>query len=213
MMKASFTGNYDGDYSGATGSFVVNSGGLNLRASITADSVANRPSVNGVTLSLENPASFIVDYNVPKQDIRFQFMNSVRVKGKPLNFTYTHSVGDRRTALDGMLMLDTNHKVSANYGFELGNCKVKYCYVHGGVTSVEPSYDFGNNSWELGVSRRIVDGSVVRGCYRSDTKVLGVDLRTKSFSGANVKIAASVNLAEEKLMPKVTAETIWDFEM
>lgn len=213
MIKASFRGGYDADNSEASGSIVVNTGGINLRASTTGDTFVNGPSLNGLTLSVENPGFFTVDYNVQKKDVRFQFMNTVRVNEKPLNLTYTHSLVEDRTALDGTLLLDSNHKVSANYGFESGNCKVKYTYVHGGVMTIEPCYDFAENSWDLAVSRRIYDGGVVRGSYHSSTRVLGLDWKTNSFANGNIKLSASVNLAEEKKMPKLTAESIWDFEM
>ncbi|KAI3794218.1 hypothetical protein L1987_36847 [Smallanthus sonchifolius] len=213
MMKASFRGSYDADDSDAAGSFVINTGGINLRASMTRDTFINGPSLNGLTLSVENPGLFNVDYNVPKKDVRFQFMNSVRVNGKPLNFTYTHSLVENRTALDGTLLLDSNNKISANYGFEPRECKVKYTYIHGGVMTVEPCYDFGDNSWDLAVSRRLHDDSVVRASYQSSTRVLGMDYRTKSFDNGSVKVSASINLAEEKKIPKLTVESIWDFEM
>ncbi|XP_071735272.1 outer envelope pore protein 24, chloroplastic-like [Rutidosis leptorrhynchoides] len=213
MMKASFRGSYDADNSDATGSVVLNAGGINLRASVTGDAFINPPSVNGLTLSVENPGAFTVDYNVPKQDVRFQFMNSVTINRKPLNFTYSHSLVEKSTALDGTLMLDTNHKVSANYGFNSRNCKVKYSYVHGGLMTVEPSYDFSDNSWDVAVSRKINEDSVVRASYRSSTKVLGLDLKRNSFENGSFKVSASVNLAEEKKIPRFTAESIWDFEM
>ncbi|KAI3798892.1 hypothetical protein L1987_34176 [Smallanthus sonchifolius] len=212
MLKASFRGSYDADDSDAAASFVINTGGINLRASMSRDTFINGP-LNGLTLSVENPGIFIVDYNVPKKDVRFQFMNSVRVNGKPLNFTYTHSLVENRTALDGTLLLDSNNKFSANYGFEPRDCKVKYTYIHGCVMTVEPRYDFGDNSWDLAVSRRLHDDSVVRASYQSSTRVLGMDYRTKSFANGSFKVSASINLAEEKKIPKLTAESIWDFEM
>ncbi|XP_076897813.1 outer envelope pore protein 24B, chloroplastic-like [Bidens hawaiensis] len=216
MMKASFRGSYDADNSDATGSVVVNAGGINLRASITGDSLINGPSslnLNGLTLSVENPGSFTVDYNVPKKDVRFQFMNNMMINRKPLNFTYTHSVAENKTLLDGTLLLDSNNKVSASYGFKPRDCKVKYSYVYGCSTTVEPRYDFADNSWDLVVSRRLPDDSVVRGSYKSSTKDLGVDYRTKSFANGSFKVSPSVNLADEKKIPKLTAESIWDFEM
>ncbi|KAK1410410.1 hypothetical protein QVD17_36947 [Tagetes erecta] len=213
MMKASFRGSYDADNSDATASVVLTTGDINLRASIAGDAFINAPSLNGLTLSLENPGSFNIDYNVPKKDVRFQFMNSFRVNGKPLNFTYTHSLIGNSTALDGTLLLDSNNKVSVNYGFEPRDCKVKYSYVHGCLTTIEPSYDFGDNSWDLALSRRLQDDSVVRASYRSSTRVLGMDFRTKSFASGRFKVSASVNLAEEKKIPKLTAESIWDFDM
>lgn len=115
-------------------------------------------------------------------------METVRVNGKPLNLTYTHSLVEKRTELAGTLSLDCNHKVSANYGFDSGDCKMKYSYVHGGVMTIEPQYDFADKSWELAVSRRINDDSVVRGSYQSATSVLGLDLSKNSFASGGFKV-------------------------
>ncbi|KAL4577622.1 hypothetical protein LXL04_013732 [Taraxacum kok-saghyz] len=213
MMKASFRGSYDANNSDATGSFVVNAGGINLRASITGDTFVNRPLLNGLTLSVESPGSFVADYNVPKKDVRFQFMNTVKVNDKPLNMTYTHSLVENRIALDGTLALDSNHKVSANYGFESGNCKLKYTYVHGGAMTIEPCYDFAENSWDVALSKRVDDDSVVRASYKSSTRVLGLDWRRNFFPNGSIKVSTSVNLSEEKKIPTIKAESIWDFEM
>ena len=51
------------------------------------------------------------------KDVRFEFMNTVRVMERPLNLTYTHWKGENRTALDGTFLIDSANKVSACYGF------------------------------------------------------------------------------------------------
>ena len=62
---------------------------------------------------------------------------------------------------------------------------LKYSYTHDGLTTVEPSYDFGKNAWDFAVSRRIYGNDVVRASYRSSTKVLGLDwTRTSSLNGS-----------------------------
>ncbi|KAJ0786397.1 hypothetical protein HanOQP8_Chr02g0055031 [Helianthus annuus] len=50
-------------------------------------------------------------------------MNSVMVNDKPLNIMHTHSVAENRTVLDNTFMLDYNHRVSVNYGFQPRDCK------------------------------------------------------------------------------------------
>ncbi|KAM2016869.1 hypothetical protein TB2_046995 [Malus domestica] len=66
--------------------------GTNIAATITVE--------NGdvLVLAVQKPGCFIVDYNVPEQDLRFQFMNSIRVVGKPLNLNYIHMREDNRTS-------------------------------------------------------------------------------------------------------------------
>ncbi|KAL3527084.1 hypothetical protein ACH5RR_011740 [Cinchona calisaya] len=213
MIRASLKGRYDNDVTGAVGTVTVDGGDVLLKASITDAFFVNGPSLNGLTLSFEKPASFIIDYNFPKKDVRFQFMNTVRVMERPLNLTYTHWKGENRTALDGTLVIDSANKFSANYGFDSGNCKLKYSYTHDGLTTVEPSYDIGKNAWDFAVSRRVYENDVVRASYQSSSKVLGVEwTRTSSLNGS-FKVSAAVNLAEESKIPTLSAESTLDFDL
>lgn len=102
-------------------------------------------------------------------------MNSVRIAEKPLNLTYIHSRGDNRTLLDGTLVFDSANKVSANHMLGTGNCKVKYSYVHGGLTTFEPCYDLAKNSWDFVVSRKVYGGDVFKATYQTSSKVLGME--------------------------------------
>ncbi|CAM8983430.1 unnamed protein product [Rhodiola kirilowii] len=92
-MKASLKGRYDLDKNTGAATVAFGVGDVKLRATLTDATVANGPSMNGLALAVEKPGFFIVDYNVPKKDFRFQFMNSVKVLQKPLNLTYIHGVG------------------------------------------------------------------------------------------------------------------------
>jgi hypothetical protein len=215
MMKASVKGKYDTEKSvgGGAGTLVLNGGDVRLRASITDATLNSGPSLNGLSLSLEKPGSFIIDYNVPKKDVRFQFMNSVKVLDKAVNLTYSHARGDNRTAVDGTLILDSSNKISANYALDSGNCKLKYSYIHKGLTTFEPSYDTAKNTWDFAMSQKIYDDDVVRASYQSSSKVLGVDWLRNSRSTGSFKISATMNLAEELKLPKITAESTWDIEM
>ncbi|XP_052203675.1 outer envelope pore protein 24B, chloroplastic-like [Diospyros lotus] len=212
-MQAALKGKYESDKTAAVATVAANAGDVKLRASLTDATVVSGPSLNGLSLAVEKPGFFIIDYNVPKKDIRFQFMNTVRVAEKPLNLTYSHSRGDNRTALDGTLVFDPANKVSANHVLGSGNCKLKYTYVHGGATTFEPSYEFAKNSWDFAVSRRVYSEDVFRASYQTSSKVLGLDWSRNSKLNGCFKISASVNLGEEKQVPKLSAETTWNFEM
>lgn len=119
------------------------------------------------------------------QDVKFQFMNTARVLEKQLNLTYSHWRGDNRTALDGTLVIDSSNKLSANYELNSRNCKVKYSYMYGGLLTLEPSYDFGKNSWDVAVSMRVLDDDVVRASCQSSSKVLELDwCRNTSINGS-----------------------------
>lgn len=214
MMKASVKGKYDLDNNAATvASVAFNAGDLKLRASITDATVVNGPCLNGLSLAVERPGFFIVNYDVPKKDFRFQFMNSVRVAEKPLNLTYIHTRGDNRTMLDGTLVIDSANKLSANHVFGSKSCKLKYSYLHDSSTTFEQSYDTGKNAWDFMVSRKVYGDDVLKGSYQTSTKNLGLEWSRSSKRNGSFKVAASVNMGEEKKVPKLTAETSWDFEM
>ncbi|KAJ6723979.1 OUTER ENVELOPE PORE PROTEIN 24A CHLOROPLASTIC-RELATED [Salix koriyanagi] len=212
-MKASLKGKYDNDKSSAAATVAFNAGDVKLRASVTDATVVNGPSLNGLALAVEKPGFFIIDFNVPKKDIRFQFMSSVKVADKPLNLTYIHSRRDNRTILDGTLVVDSANKVSANYMLGTENCKLKYTYVHGGLTTFEPCYDLAKKSWIFAASRKVYGDDVFRAMYQTSSKNLGLEWSRNSKLNMNFKVSASINLAEESKMPKLTAESTWNFEV
>ncbi|KAL6995666.1 Outer envelope pore protein 24, chloroplastic [Sarracenia purpurea var. burkii] len=214
-MKASLKSRYDTDKSAAAvaATIAVNAGDVKLRVSMTDATVVKGPSLSGLSLAVEKPGIFIIDYNVPKKDFRFQFMNRITIAEKPLNLTYIHSRGDNRTILDGTLVFDPANKLSANHALGSGNCKLKYTYVHEGVTTYEPSYDLAKNSWDFALSRRVYGDDVFRASYQTSSKALGLEWsRNSKFNGC-FKISASVDVGEGlNKLPKLTAETTWDFE-
>ncbi|KAJ1419715.1 outer envelope pore protein 24, chloroplastic [Sesbania bispinosa] len=188
-MKAALKGKYDIDKNGgAAATIAVNAGDVKLRASITDATFINGPSLTGLALAVEKPGAFIIDYNVPKKDFRFQFMNTVRVAEKPLNLTYSHSWADNRTILDGTLVFDPANKVSANHALGSGNCKLKYSYVHQGLTTFEPSYDVAKNSWDFAVSRRVYGDDLFKATYQTTSKVLGLEWSRNSKQTGCFKI-------------------------
>ncbi|TKY57730.1 Outer envelope pore protein 24 [Spatholobus suberectus] len=211
-MKAILKGCYDVDKSaGAAATLAVNAGDVKLSASVTT--FVHSPSLTGFSLAVEKPNSFVVDYNVPKKDFRFKFMNTVRVANKPLNLTYEHSRGDNRTVLDGTFEFDPANKVSVNYALDCGSCKLKYTYVHEGLTTFEPAYDVAKDTWDFAVSRRVYGDDTLEASYEISSKVLGLGWARDSKHAGCFKITASVNLAEELKASKLSAETTWSFEM
>ncbi|TMW97655.1 hypothetical protein EJD97_005193 [Solanum chilense] len=212
-MKASFKARYEPDKAAASATVAFNAGDLKLRATMTDATVVKGPSLNGLSLAVEKPELFIVDYNVPKKDIRFQFMNSIKVLEKPLNLNYIHFHGDKRTILDGTLVVDSANKVSANHVMGSGSCKLKYTYVHGGITTFEPIYDTAKNAWDFMVSRKVYGDDVFKATYQTTSKNLGLEWSRSSKLNGSFKICASLCLLEERKIPKLSAETSWDFEM
>ncbi|KAM0937700.1 putative outer envelope pore protein [Dioscorea sansibarensis] len=214
-MKAAVKGRYEAEKSSAGASVSFTTGDLRLKASVTDATLLNAPSLHGLVLSIEKPSAFFVDFNIPKKDVRFQFMNTVRVMEKPINLTYTHARGDNRTTLDGLVTFDPANKVPMSYVFGSGNCRVKYAYAHGELrrTVFEHCYDFTKNGWDFAVSRKFEGGDSVKASYQTSAKLLGVEWNRDSKINGSFKISASMNLAEQKIVPKLVAESTWNFEM
>ncbi|KAL0360696.1 UNVERIFIED_CONTAM: Outer envelope pore protein 24, chloroplastic [Sesamum radiatum] len=217
-MEASLTAKYQPEKASAaaTISFVVRD--FMLRASISDAVVVNGPSLNGLSLTLEKPRCFAIDYDVPKKDYEFKSFHNLLLGGKPLNLSYTRTKsdaiqGDARTILAGSLVMDLANKVSVNHVPEAGIMKLGYTYEYGGSTTFEPSYDVLKNSFELAVSHRVHEDNVLRATFDTSSKTLGVELSQRSKLNGSLKILASFNLADEQKMPKLYAETTWDFEM
>lgn len=122
-------------------------------------------------------------------------MNAVRVAEKPLNLTYMHFKGDNRTVLDGTLVLDGANKVSANYALGSGNCKLKYSYVHKGLTTIEPTYDVAKNAWDFAVSRRVYGDDSFKASYQTSSKVLGFEWSRNSKHTGCFKVNEYPNLS------------------
>ncbi|KAJ6401622.1 hypothetical protein OIU84_016928 [Salix udensis] len=49
--------------------------------------------------------------------------------------------------------------------------------------------------------------------YQTSSKNLGLSGQRNPKLNGNFKVSASINLAEESKMPKLTAESTWHFEM
>lgn len=122
------------------------------------------------------------------QDFRFQFMNKIKVAEKPLSITYIHNKGDNRTILEGTLAFDPCNRLSANYMVGTENCKLKYSYVHGGVTTFEPSFNLPKNSWDLAVSQKICGNDVLKATYQTSSRVLGLEWSLNSMLSGHAKV-------------------------
>ncbi|XP_074358347.1 outer envelope pore protein 24A, chloroplastic-like [Apium graveolens] len=213
MIKGSLKVKNTNDKNSAGATFAVTAGNVKLRASMTEAIIVNGPSFNGLALSLEKPGSFIIDYNVPKKDIRFQFMNSIRVAEKPISLNYIHFRNDNRTILDGTIAFDSANKVSVNHVVGSGNAKLKYTYLHGGVTTFEQSYDVAKETWDFAVSRKVYGDDVFKTSYQTSKKLLGLDWSRTTKQNGSFKISASFVVGEQLKTPNISAETSWDFEM
>lgn len=127
-------------------------------------------------------------------------MNTVRLAEKPVSLTYTHILGARQTAVDGSVQFDPSNKLSANYSFGSGNCKVKYVYAHGEFRRivVEPIYDLSKNAWDFAVSRKFDGGDSLKASYQTSSKVLGLEWNRDSKINGCFKVCCIFTLYKLK---------------
>ncbi|XP_042468837.1 outer envelope pore protein 24, chloroplastic-like [Zingiber officinale] len=219
-MKTTVKGKYEVNNSAtsaasAAATISLHAGDGRLKASATEATFANGSSLDGLVLSFEKPGAFILDYTVKDKDVRFQFMNSFKVVEKTVNLTYTHARAANRTAIDGSLVFDPANKVSVNYAFGSGNCKVKYWYAHGELkrTVLEPCYDVSKNAWDFAMIKKFEGGDSLKATYHTTTKNLGLEWNRDSQEKGCFKILASMNLAEKQMTPKLMMESTWNYEI
>lgn len=206
----SFIGGTYGNKKGLAATLAASPGELKLRASLSDNNFTDGSTLNldDLLLSVEKPGSFIIDFDIPKK-----FLNTFKMKGKQVNWTYIHVRKENRTVLDGTLLLDSANKLSASHQLGFVNCKLKYSYVHRGLTTLEPCYDLAKKSWDIAVSRRVLGGDLIKVKYETSSRVLGVEWSCSSLvnDDGRIKVSTSFNLAEGLHMPKLSVQSMWNF--
>jgi hypothetical protein len=67
MTRASVKGKYEAGLQAASATVSVNAGDLKLKATCTDSTFVNVRSLNGITLGVEKPGFFMIDYDLPKK--------------------------------------------------------------------------------------------------------------------------------------------------
>jgi len=213
MTKASVKGKYEAGVQAASTTATVNVGDLKLKATCTDSTFVHAPSLNGITLGIEKPGFFMIDYDLPKKAARFQFMSSAKLAGKQLKLTYIHAQKANMTVLDGNLAFDPSNKVSAKYSFASASGQLKYSYVHaGGGITFEPAYDFASNSWNFSMQKAYGEDTF-KTSYEPSKNTLGVEWTRDSKIAGSFKVSASMNMNTQTKSPKLIAERTWNFEI
>uniref|UniRef100_A0A0E0KLQ4 Outer envelope pore protein 24, chloroplastic n=1 Tax=Oryza punctata TaxID=4537 RepID=A0A0E0KLQ4_ORYPU len=224
-MKATVKGRYEGDKATAAATLAVTPSAADLRfkASATDAAFARGPSLEGLTLTLEKPGSFLLDLKPHSKDVRFQFMNSALLLDRRVSLTYTHSTTlspspaapPTRTALDCSLNFDPANKLNLSHTLGSSGCRVRYSYAHGQdrLTTIEPCFDTAKNAWDFAVTRKFQGGDAIKGTYQASTKLLALEWTRDSKIGASFKVATSFDLSDQSKAPKLIAESTWNYEI
>nr|XP_018682838.1 PREDICTED: outer envelope pore protein 24, chloroplastic-like [Musa acuminata subsp. malaccensis] len=183
-MKATLKGRYEvNESASAVATFAIDAGDVRLQASISDATFV---------LSLEKPGAFILDCHLPTK-----FMNSIRLMENTVNLTYTHAPRDNRAAVDDSVALDFSNKVSVSYSFGTpGACK-----------------DVSKNAWDFALTRKFEGEDSLEATYHTTNKNLGIEWSKDSIVNGCFKISATVNLAELQKVPKLIAESTWNYDM
>ncbi|KAJ7528862.1 hypothetical protein O6H91_15G023500 [Diphasiastrum complanatum] len=211
MTKTSFKAKYDTHSQSLAGTLTVGAGELKLKATCTDATFVNGSNLKGLSLGIEKPGFFMFDYDVPSNAPRFQFMSSAHVVGKQLKLTYIHSQKHDATFLEAALALDARNKLTTKYSFTSEKAHLKYSYTHGGNTTLEPAYDFSNNSWSFGISQKITADNIVKMSFDDHRKTMAVEWNREPKSGGPLKILATIPVNDSKSV-KVLVEKTWKHE-
>ncbi|RRT66448.1 hypothetical protein BHE74_00054329 [Ensete ventricosum] len=204
-MKATLTGKYETDKDGGKASTILsvntNVGDAKLKASVTNALVVNTASYSPTKLSftLEKPDSFSVVYSSKHDanlrsddppDVKFKFMNAIKVMEKTVELQYTHELRDKKTAVEGSVALNPRNKVAVSHVLGSRDYKVQYKYEHGERrrTVVEPSYEVAANAWGLDVSSKFEGGDAVKASYRTAAKTVELEWSRNSKVNGTFKV-------------------------
>ncbi|XP_010905067.1 outer envelope pore protein 24, chloroplastic [Elaeis guineensis] len=217
MMKTTLKGKYESIKNSVTASLTVdtNLGDLKLKTSVADVAAAYASLPSSLSFTLEKPRSFSIDYTPEKDDVKFKFMNSVKVMEKAVDLTYTHTRGENRTEVEGAVALDAGNKIAVSNVLGTEEWKVRYTYAHGALrrTVIEPSYDVKANAWDFAVTRKFEHGQAVKATFRSSSKAFDLEWTGDIPYNTTIKISGSINMTEKIAAPKLTAESTWIYEI
>ncbi|XP_038976641.1 outer envelope pore protein 24A, chloroplastic-like [Phoenix dactylifera] len=139
----------------------------------------------------------------------------MKVLGRAVDLTYTHARGENRTVVDGAVAFDARNRMAVSHALGTKEWKVGYTYAHGALrrTVAETSYDFKGNAWYFAVTRRLEGGDAVKATYGTSSQALGLEWARNSPITGTFKVSASINVAEKNIVPKLTAESTWNYEV
>nr|XP_024385265.1 outer envelope pore protein 24B, chloroplastic-like isoform X2 [Physcomitrium patens] len=142
---------------------------------------------------------------------RFQFMAGAQIAQKPLKLTYIHAQKRNTTLLEGSLSLDARNKVTGAYSFNTHKGSLKYTYVHGSGTTLEPSYDFGTEAWHFTAFKKVSQHDTARCGFDAHHNTVGLEWTRDSKEYGQFKIMATVPTDTSKTL-KLVAEKTWSVD-
>ncbi|EFJ25035.1 hypothetical protein SELMODRAFT_100718 [Selaginella moellendorffii] len=186
---------------------------LQLRASCSDRTFVRSAGLKGLTVGVEKPGSFVLEYDVHEAVPRFQFSGVGRLLNKDVQVSYTHQPKTRDAlVVDGILIANPANKLHGRMIFPTNKGHVKMCYVHNGHTSIEPGVEFPSRAWNLGIAHKFPGNHNVKATYDHMVKTVGLAWSRDPENGSGAcKISANVPLQEPKNV-RVLMEKVWNFD-
>lgn len=124
---------------------------------------------------------------------RFQFMTGCNFARKLVKLTYIHMQKRNATVLEGNVALDSRNKVTGKFNVNTHNGSLKYSYVHGSGTTLEPSYDFQTESWHFAASKKVGSHDSARFCFDAHQNTVGLEWTrdSKDYGQFNFTLTSS----------------------
>lgn len=213
MLKALVKTKYDSSANTATATVIIPVGDVKLKSTCADTTFApgEGVSLRGVAFGVEKPGAFMIDYDMHTQAPRFQFMAGAQIAQKPLKLTYIHAQKRNTTLLEGSLSLDARNKVTGAYSFNTHKGSLKYTYVHGSGTTLEPSYDFGTEAWHFTAFKKVSQHDTARCGFDAHHNTVGLEWTRDSKEYGQFKIMATVPTDTSKTL-KLVAEKTWSVD-
>eukprot|EP00246_Nothoceros_aenigmaticus_P014325 TRINITY_DN5377_c0_g1_i2.p2 TRINITY_DN5377_c0_g1~~TRINITY_DN5377_c0_g1_i2.p2 ORF type:complete len:189 (-),score=34.48 TRINITY_DN5377_c0_g1_i2:132-698(-) len=188
MTKTALKVKYDSGSQTAVSTLSVGVGDLKLKASVSDSTFANGVSLTGAGLGVEKPGAFLIDYDLPSNVGRVQFMSSAKVADKNLKLTYIHAHKANAAILETSVVWDPKNKITGEYSFRDQRGKLKYSYVRDGNTTLEPGYDFAADSWYFSVSQKLSEEDTLKATYDAGSQNIGIEWTKASKEVGSFKV-------------------------
>jgi hypothetical protein len=139
-------------------------------------------------------------------------MTGATVAGKSVRLTYIHPQKRNATLLEASLALDSRNKVTAKYSFASEHGHLKYTYVHGSGTTLEPAYDFHTQGWHFAIGCKFGKHDHTKAVYDGHIKTVGLEWTRESKEYGHFKVTATVPVKDHRAA-KVVAEKTWSVDI
>eukprot|EP00245_Coleochaete_scutata_P010844 TRINITY_DN3916_c0_g3_i1.p1 TRINITY_DN3916_c0_g3~~TRINITY_DN3916_c0_g3_i1.p1 ORF type:complete len:214 (+),score=45.26 TRINITY_DN3916_c0_g3_i1:101-742(+) len=211
MTKTSLKAKYDSGSNSASSTIHVSVDDIRIKATCSDSSLKSGGKLTGVGIGIDKPGAFSLDYELADKAAKFQFSSSATIAAKPVKLTYNHQHKKNLTTLEGTLILDAKNKVTGKYNLKTEKPHLKYSYIHGGNTILEPAYDFEKDSWAFNITHKASSRDTYKASYNSFSKKVGLEWARSPVDTGAFRIEAVLPVDGTGKKPSLILEKTWTF--